>query len=93
MRDDFLPEAHFAIAVEAVPATHEDYAALLVANAVIGSWNDHSYNRKTGSNALAQAVSSHHLAHKFVFCTPAPAPPTPNAFSSPTSVDCMYSLS
>lgn len=39
MRDDALPLAHIAIAVEGASATSPDIVPLMVANAIIGSYD------------------------------------------------------
>lgn len=67
LRDDTANLAHIAIAVEGASWTSPDYFPLLVAQAVIGSWNQgqagHGQNL---SGKLAQVVSTHGLAQSFM---------------------------
>merc|ERR1719433_399137 len=66
VRDDDMPLAHIAIAVEGCGWTHPDYFALSVANMLVGSWDrSFSAGRNVGSK-LAQQVAQHNLAHSFM---------------------------
>merc|ERR1719402_1345820 len=66
VRDDDMPLAHVAVAVEGCGWTHPDYFALMVANMLVGSWDrSFSAGRNVGSK-LAQQVSQHNLAHNFM---------------------------
>ncbi|KAK3700692.1 hypothetical protein QZH41_015644 [Actinostola sp. cb2023] len=66
VRDDDMPLAHVAIAVEGCGWTHPDYFALMVANMLVGSWDrSFSAGRNVGSK-LAQQVCQHNLAHNFM---------------------------
>lgn len=66
VRDDTIPTAHIAIAVEGVAWGSKDYYPALVAQAVIGSWDRVSSTANTQGSRLAQIVSSKHLASSFM---------------------------
>ncbi|KXJ11833.1 mitochondrial-processing peptidase subunit beta [Exaiptasia diaphana] len=66
VRDDDMPLAHVAVAVEGCGWTHPDYFALMVANMLVGSWDrSFSAGRNVGSK-LAQEVAQNNLAHNFM---------------------------
>jgi len=65
VRDDLHPHAHYAIAVEGAPAGHEDHAALLVASAVAGNFDERFYGRKHLAANLAQEAVVNGLAHRY----------------------------
>ncbi|XP_052062403.1 mitochondrial-processing peptidase subunit beta-like [Mytilus californianus] len=65
VRDDTMPLAHIAIAVEGCGWTNPDNIALMVANTLIGSW-DRSFG--AGANMASQLASqsaSMNLCHSF----------------------------
>lgn len=65
VRDDTMPLAHVAIAVEGCGWTNPDNIALMVANTLIGSW-DRSFG--AGANMASQLASqsaSMNLCHSF----------------------------
>ncbi|XP_066283961.1 mitochondrial-processing peptidase subunit beta-like [Branchiostoma lanceolatum] len=65
VRDDKMPFAHIAIAVEGVGWSHPDTIPLMVANTLIGSW-DRSYGGGNNlSSKLAQAAGEGNLCHSF----------------------------
>lgn len=57
VRDDKMPLAHIAIAVEAVGWSHPDTIPLMVANTLIGNW-DRSFGGGVVSNAEPSNCSS-----------------------------------
>lgn len=57
VRDDKMPLAHIAIAVEAVGWSHPDTIPLMVANTLIGNW-DRSFGGGVVSNAEPSNSSS-----------------------------------
>ncbi|XP_071450232.1 mitochondrial-processing peptidase subunit beta [Hetaerina americana] len=73
VRDDSMPLAHVAIAVEGCGWADADNVPLMVANAVVGAW-DRSQGGGTGTgdtsshshaSRLASAAAQDHLAHSF----------------------------
>lgn len=66
VRDDTIPSAHIAIAVEGVAWGSKDYYPALVAQAVIGSWDRVSSTANTQGSKLAQLVSRNHMASSFM---------------------------
>jgi len=66
IRDDTIPTANVAIAVEGVSWESPDYYPALVAQAVIGSWDRVSSTANTQGSKLAQIVSRNHLASSFM---------------------------
>jgi processing peptidase subunit beta len=60
--DDTMPHAHMAIAVQGTPWTSPDYWPLLVAQAIVGSWNRGLAGAHHMASPLAQAVSKDDLA-------------------------------
>ncbi|XP_046400190.1 mitochondrial-processing peptidase subunit beta [Ischnura elegans] len=73
VRDDAMPLAHIAIAVEGCGWADADNVPLMVANAVVGAW-DRSQGGGTGTgdtgshshaSRLASAAAQDHLAHSF----------------------------
>uniref|UniRef100_A0A8C4CZS2 Uncharacterized protein n=1 Tax=Denticeps clupeoides TaxID=299321 RepID=A0A8C4CZS2_9TELE len=64
-RDDALPLAHVAIAVEGPPATSPDVVPLMVANSIVGSY-DVTYGGGTNlSSRLARQAAELGLCHSF----------------------------
>ncbi|XP_037745127.1 mitochondrial-processing peptidase subunit beta isoform X1 [Chelonia mydas] len=65
IRDDKMPLAHIAIAVEAVGWSHPDTIPLMVANTLIGNW-DRSFGGGVNlSSKLAQITCHGNLCHSF----------------------------
>nr|XP_005995352.2 PREDICTED: mitochondrial-processing peptidase subunit beta [Latimeria chalumnae] len=65
VRDDKMPLAHIAIAVEAVGWSHPDTIPLMVANTLIGNW-DRSFGGGVNlSSKLAQVTCQGNLCHSF----------------------------
>uniref|UniRef100_A0A8C9TTR9 Mitochondrial-processing peptidase subunit beta n=1 Tax=Scleropages formosus TaxID=113540 RepID=A0A8C9TTR9_SCLFO len=61
VRDDKMPLAHIAVAVEAVGWSHPDTIPLMVANTLIGNW-DRSYG-----GGVVRICFNHRLQNLFVF--------------------------
>uniref|UniRef100_A0A8C9Y5Z3 Mitochondrial-processing peptidase subunit beta n=1 Tax=Sander lucioperca TaxID=283035 RepID=A0A8C9Y5Z3_SANLU len=65
VRDDKMPLAHIAVAVEAVGWPHPDTVPLMVANTLIGNW-DRSFGGGVNlSSKLAQVACRGNLCHSF----------------------------
>ncbi|XP_063049154.1 mitochondrial-processing peptidase subunit beta [Engraulis encrasicolus] len=65
VRDDKMPLAHIAIAVEAVGWSHPDTIPLMVANTLLGNW-DRSFGGGVNlSSKLAQKACQGNLCHSF----------------------------
>ena len=65
VRDDAMPVAHIAIAVEGCGWESADNIPLMVANTLIGAW-DRSHGSGSGNaSRLAIACSTDNLAHSF----------------------------
>ncbi|KAI8082596.1 Metalloenzyme, LuxS/M16 peptidase-like protein [Gilbertella persicaria] len=65
LRDDTLPEAHIALAVEGAPYLSKEYFDLLVMQAVVGSWDKTLGAAANLSSRLSTIVNEHHLANSF----------------------------
>uniref|UniRef100_A0A672IQ25 Mitochondrial-processing peptidase subunit beta n=1 Tax=Salarias fasciatus TaxID=181472 RepID=A0A672IQ25_SALFA len=65
MRDDGLPLAHVAIAVEGASAASPDIVPLMVANAVVGSYDLTYGGGKHLSSRLARLAVEDNLCHSF----------------------------
>uniref|UniRef100_A0AAQ5X3U5 Mitochondrial-processing peptidase subunit beta n=1 Tax=Amphiprion ocellaris TaxID=80972 RepID=A0AAQ5X3U5_AMPOC len=65
MRDDALPLAHIAIAVEGAKAASPDIVPLMVANAIIGSYDLTYGGGKHLSSRLARLAVEENLCHSF----------------------------
>ncbi|KAK9499989.1 hypothetical protein O3M35_002913 [Rhynocoris fuscipes] len=65
VRDDAMPLAHVAIAVEGCGWDNPDNIPLMVANTLIGAWDRSQGGGATNSSKLAQAVATDNLAHSF----------------------------
>ncbi|KAI8066500.1 Metalloenzyme, LuxS/M16 peptidase-like protein [Gongronella butleri] len=65
-RDDVLPQAHIAYAVEGAAYLSEDYFTLGVMATLIGSWNEQLGAAANLSSRLSTVVNQHHLANSFV---------------------------
>jgi len=66
MSDDTMPYAHMAIAVQGASWTSPDYFPLLVAQAIVGSWNRGLATGANGASRLAQVVAQNDLAQSFM---------------------------
>ncbi|RKP13160.1 Metalloenzyme, LuxS/M16 peptidase-like protein [Piptocephalis cylindrospora] len=66
VRNDTLPAAHIALAVEGVGWNHPDYYSLLVLQSVVGSWDRSLGAAPNVSSRLAAAVHEHNLANSFM---------------------------
>ncbi|XP_046879057.1 mitochondrial-processing peptidase subunit beta [Hypomesus transpacificus] len=65
VRDDKMPLAHIAIAIEAVGWSHPDTIPLMVANTLIGNW-DRSFGGGVNlSSKMAQMACQGNLCHSF----------------------------
>ncbi|KAL7753790.1 Mitochondrial-processing peptidase subunit beta [Sorochytrium milnesiophthora] len=65
-RNDEMPTAHIALAVEGCGWNSPDHWPLLVASSMIGTW-DRTYGNATHSSSpLSQIVSSNNLANSFM---------------------------
>ncbi|GCB71640.1 hypothetical protein scyTo_0006021 [Scyliorhinus torazame] len=65
VRDDKMPLAHIAIAVEAVGWSHADTIPLMVANTLIGNWDRSFGGGANLSSKLAQIACQGNLCHSF----------------------------
>lgn len=65
LRDDTLPQARIALAVEGAPYLSEDYFKLLVMQAIIGSWDKTLGGAANLSSRLSTIVNNNHLANSF----------------------------
>lgn len=66
IRDDTLPQAHIALAVEGVSWSSPDYYAALVSQAIVGSWDRMSSVANNQGSKLASIVAQNHLANSFM---------------------------
>lgn len=66
MLDEEMPAAHMAIAVEGASWTSPDYLPLLLAQAIVGSWNRGLAAGAANASRLAQVVAEHGLATSFM---------------------------
>ncbi|CAN6648175.1 mitochondrial-processing peptidase subunit beta [Trichomonascus vanleenenianus] len=66
LRDDTLPQAHIAIAVEGVSWSSPDYYTALVAQAVIGNWDRSLGSAAHQGSKLSGIVSENNLANSFL---------------------------
>lgn len=64
-RDDSLPLAHVAIAVESCGWSDADNIPLMVANTIIGSWDRSQGGGNNNANRLARFADSLDLCHSF----------------------------
>uniref|UniRef100_A0A0K8TS24 Mitochondrial-processing peptidase subunit beta n=1 Tax=Tabanus bromius TaxID=304241 RepID=A0A0K8TS24_TABBR len=65
VRDDSLPLAHIAIAVEGCGWTDQDNVPLMVANTLIGSWDRSQGGGVNNASHLARASAESGLCHSF----------------------------
>ncbi|XP_045447196.1 mitochondrial-processing peptidase subunit beta [Melitaea cinxia] len=65
VRDDSMPLAHIAIAVEGAGWTDADNIPLMVANTLIGAWDRSQGGGTNNASFLARAASCENLCHSF----------------------------
>ncbi|KAH8551946.1 Metalloenzyme, LuxS/M16 peptidase-like protein [Umbelopsis sp. PMI_123] len=65
LRDDTLPEANIALAVEGVSLSSPDYYASLVMQSIIGSWDVSLGGSSFLGSRLSTVVDKNHLARRF----------------------------
>uniref|UniRef100_T1JF61 Mitochondrial-processing peptidase subunit beta n=1 Tax=Strigamia maritima TaxID=126957 RepID=T1JF61_STRMM len=65
VRDDWMPFAHIAVAVEGAGWTNPDNIALMVANTMVGSWDRTHGGGPNLSSRLAEIVSKNNACHSF----------------------------
>ncbi|XP_044534582.1 mitochondrial-processing peptidase subunit beta [Gracilinanus agilis] len=65
VRDDKMPLAHIALAVEAIGWSHPDTISLMVANTLIGNWDRSFGGGMNLSSKLAQIACHGNLCHSF----------------------------
>ncbi|XP_022114924.1 mitochondrial-processing peptidase subunit beta [Pieris rapae] len=65
IRDDSMPLAHIAIAVEGAGWTDADNIPLMVANTLIGAWDRSQGGGANNASYLARAASIENLCHSF----------------------------
>lgn len=66
MTDESMPHAHMAIAVQGASWSSPDYFPLLVAQAIVGSWNRGLAAGANSASRLAQVVAQNGLAQSFL---------------------------
>lgn len=66
IRDDLLPAAHIALAVEGVSWSSPDYYTALVAQAIIGNWDRATGTAPNQGSRLSSIVSQNQLANSFM---------------------------
>jgi processing peptidase subunit beta len=69
LRDDVLPQARVALAVEGAPYLSADYFNLLVMQAIMGSWDKTLGGAANLSSKLSTIVNDNHLANSFAAFT------------------------
>uniref|UniRef100_A0AAG5CTA7 Mitochondrial-processing peptidase subunit beta n=1 Tax=Anopheles atroparvus TaxID=41427 RepID=A0AAG5CTA7_ANOAO len=65
VRDDSLPQAHVAIAVEGCGWTDQDNVPMMVANTLIGAWDRSQTNGPYSASKLAVASATDGLCHSY----------------------------
>lgn len=65
VRDDSIPLAHIAIAVEGCGWTDQDNVPLMVANTLIGTWDRSQGGGVNNASGLARASAESNLCHSF----------------------------
>jgi len=65
VRDDSMPLAHIAIAVEACGWADSDNIPLMVANTIIGAWDRSQGGGTNNASRLATAATEDNLAHSY----------------------------
>lgn len=66
VRDDCMPLAHVAIAVEGCGWAHPDYFTLMVANMIFGAWDRSLGGSRNVAGELARTVNENGLAHSYM---------------------------
>jgi mitochondrial-processing peptidase subunit beta len=66
IRDDTIPTAHIAIAVEGVSWKDEDYFTALVTQAIVGNWDRAMGNSPYLGSRLSTFIHEHKLANSFM---------------------------
>lgn len=66
IRDDTIPTANIALAVEGVSWNDEDYFTALVTQAIVGNWDRAMGNSPYLGSKLSTTVSHHELANSFM---------------------------
>ena len=66
LRDDTLPSAHIALAVEGVSWKDDDYFTGLVAQAIVGNWDRAMGNSPYLGSKLSSHVNHQGLANSFM---------------------------
>lgn len=66
LRDDLLPQAHIALAVEGASYLSADYFTLAVMSTLIGSWDQNLGAAANLSSRLSTITNDNHLANSFV---------------------------
>lgn len=66
IRDDTLPTAHVAIAVEGAGWSSPDYFPLLVMQSILGNWDRSLGAASLTSSRLSHIISSNNLANSFM---------------------------
>lgn len=66
IRDDTIPTAHIAIAVEGVSWKDDDYFTALVTQAIVGNWDRAMGNSPYLGSKLSYFVHEHKLANSFM---------------------------
>ncbi|KAJ5247365.1 hypothetical protein N7468_002348 [Penicillium chermesinum] len=66
LRDDTIPSAHIALAVEGVSWKDDDYFTALVTQAIVGNWDRAMGQSPFLGSKLSSHVSKHHLANSFM---------------------------
>jgi processing peptidase subunit beta len=66
IRNDVLPQAHIALAVEGVGWTSPDYYPMLIMQSVVGSWDRSLGSAAHLSSRLSHIVQKNHLANSFM---------------------------
>jgi processing peptidase subunit beta len=69
LRDDVLPQARIALAVEGAPYFTADYFNLLVMQAIMGTWDKTLGGAANLSSKLSTIVHDNHLANSFTAFT------------------------
>ncbi|KAJ5285164.1 hypothetical protein N7524_000470 [Penicillium chrysogenum] len=66
LRDDTIPSAHIALAVEGVSWKDDDYFTALVTQAIVGNWDRAMGQSPFLGSKLSSHVSHHNLANSFM---------------------------
>ena len=66
VRDDTIPTAHIAIAVEGVSWKDDDYFTALVTQAIVGNWDRAMGNSPYLGSRLSTFIHEHKLANSFM---------------------------